>query len=139
MKMITVNRKCNDTAEIASALLPVFEKYPELVFAYLFGSLATGSGGNMSDVDLAVYVDRQCGFSFSQKLRFHGDCCRVLRRNDVDVVVINQTRNLLLLEQIIRNGKIILNRDQAILDDFSLKIQHLALDFRLHRKRVMGI
>lgn len=137
--MITANRKYNDTSEIASALQPVLEKYPELVFVYLFGSLATGSGGNMSDVDLAVYVKQQGSFTFLRKLQFHGDCCRVLRRNDVDVVVLNLTRNLLLLEQIIRNGVIILNRDQTILDDFSLKIQHSALDFRLHRKRVMGI
>lgn len=137
--MITVNRKCDDTTEIASTLQPVFEKYPEFVFVYLFGSLAMGSAGKMSDVDLAVYVKQQCNFSFSQKLQFHGDCCRVLQRNDVDVVVLNQTRNLLLLEQIIRNGEIILKRDQSVLDDFFLKIQHSALDFRLHRKSVMGI
>lgn len=136
---MAVNRKCNDTAEIGSMLQPVFGKYSELVFVCLFGSLARGNGWETSDVDLAIYVKQQSIFSFSRKLQFHGDCCRVLRRNDVDVVVVNQTRNLLLLEQIIRNGVIILNRDQTILDDFSLKIQHSALDFRSHRQRVMGI
>ncbi len=136
---MTVKRKYNDAAEIGSILQPVLGKYPEFVFAYLFGSLARGNGWKMSDVDLAVYVKRPSSFSFSQKLQFHGDCCRVLGRNDVDVVVLNQTRNLLLLEQIIRDGEIVLNRDQALLDDFSLRIQHSALDFRSHRKRVMGI
>ncbi len=129
----------NDTVKIASTLQPVFEKYPELVFVYLFGSLAKGSGWKTSDVDLAIYVDSQSDFSFSKKLQFHGDCCRVLQRNDIDVVVVNQTRNLLLLDQITRTGKVILNREQTALDDFSLKIQHSAIDFRLHRKRAMGI
>ena len=124
---------------IGSTLQPVWEKFPEIVFAYLFGSLARGSGWETSDVDLAIYVKQPDSFSFSRKLEFHGDCCRILQRNDVDVVVLNQTRNLLLLDQVMRDGEIVLNRDQGVLDDFFLKIQHAALDFKWHRKRVMGI
>jgi uncharacterized protein len=137
--MIAGKHKFNISAEISSKLQPVFARYSELVFVYLFGSLARESAWKTSDVDLAIYVKQHGCFSFSRKLLFHGDCCRVLQRNDVDVVVLNQTRNLLLLEQIIRDGELIMNSDQTRVDDFSLKIQHLALDFRAHRKIVMGI
>ncbi len=133
------NSKNNDIVEITSLLEPVWRKYPVIVFAYLFGSLASGHGWKTSDVDIAVYLETRDAFSFSGKLEFHGDCCRVLRRNDVDVIILNQTRNLLLLDEITRTGKVILNRDQGILDDFTLKIQHSAMDFILHRKRMMGV
>ncbi len=30
---------------------------PEIIFAYLFGSVAKGTAGNKSDVDVAIFLD----------------------------------------------------------------------------------
>jgi predicted nucleotidyltransferase len=127
------------TTDLGKILQPIFQKYPELVFAYLFGSFADGSAGATSDIDLAVYVNDPLGFPFSRKLQLHGDCCRALKRNDVDLVVLNQSRNLLLIEEILRNGQIILNRNQSVQDAFFLKKLHTAIDFRNQRKKVIGV
>ncbi len=78
----------------------VFEKYEQIAFAYLFGSVATGEQTAMSDVDIAIYLRQGVHFSFDDTLQFQGDCCRILKRNDVDVLVLNNTRNLILLEDI---------------------------------------
>ena len=121
------------------SLYRVFRQYPVIAFAYLFGSQATGEQSALSDIDVAIYIDRGAAFTFDDKLHFHGECCRTLKRNDVDVVVLNDTKNLILLEQIIRHGKLIYNISQQQLDEFELKILHLACDFRTQRYREMGV
>ncbi len=120
-------------------LQSVFQKYPELVFAYLFGSHAEETAKNGSDIDLAVYVTNPEAFSFSRKLQLHGDICRTLQYNDVDLVVLNQSNNLLLIEEILRKGQLIYNTSQALVDDFFVNKLHSAMDFRAQRKRNMGV
>ena len=90
-------------------------------------------------MDITVYLGKGACFSFEDSLHFQGDCCRVLKRNDVDVLVLNNTRNLLLLEEIIRNGQIIYNTDSKLLDDFELGTLHVACDFKLQRLRELGV
>jgi predicted nucleotidyltransferase len=117
----------------------VFKKYEQIAFAYLFGSVANGEQTALSDVDIAVYISKGVHFSFEDTLHFQGDCCRVLKRNDVDVLVLNNTRNLILLEDIIRHGRIIYNTDSRLLDDFELNTLHVAHDFKWQRLRELGV
>lgn len=124
-------------AEISQALEPVFSSTAQVLSAILFGSLATGDCTGKSDVDIAVYVKDPGVFSFRDRLALHGNCCRALRRNDVDLVVMNQLANLILLENIIRQGKVIYSIDDNELDFFIVKKLHQAIDFRLQRDRAM--
>lgn len=128
-----------ERAALINKLRPVLAGYPEIIFGYLFGSKALGTDGATSDVDLAVYVLDQRTFSFARKLTLHGDCCRALQRNNVDLVVLNQTRNLMLLEQIVQHGVIILDQDPGQRLDVEVKILHQALDFRQQRQRETGV
>ncbi len=123
---------------IKKLLKPVFEKHIEILSTYLFGSCAEGGGTALSDIDLAIFVKNPKSFSLTDKLSVHADCCRVLKRNDIDLVVLNQTRNLILLEQIIKKGIIIWNKNSPLFDDFELKTLHLAQDFKYQRYREMG-
>jgi predicted nucleotidyltransferase len=120
--------KNNNT--LKDSLKCVCKKYPDIVFAYLFGSYATGEQTAMSDIDLAIYLKSESEFNFNKLLLFHGDCCRALKRNDVDVLVLNTAKNLILLQDIILTGKIIYNANQTILDDFELRTLHAVHDFR---------
>ncbi len=123
----------------AEILKKVFIKYEQIVFAYLFGSVAKGEHTALSDIDIAVYLCKGACFSFEDTLHFQGDCCRILKRNDVDVLVLNSTRNLVLLEDIIRNGQLIYNTDFELLDDFELNTLHVAYDFKWQRLRELGV
>jgi hypothetical protein len=38
------------------------------------------------------------------RLELYADCCRVLKRNEVDVVMVNKAKNLFLMDEIVRNG-----------------------------------
>jgi predicted nucleotidyltransferase len=117
----------------------VFENYEQIAFAYLFGSVATGEQTALSDIDIAIYLRQGAHFSFDDTLQFQGDCCRILKRNDVDVLVLNKTRNLILLEDVIRNGQIIYNTDPDLLEGFELGTLHVAYDFKWQRLRELGV
>ncbi len=83
----------------------VMEKYHSILFACLFGSYALGEVTAISDI--AIFVEGKRGISSQEKLQFHWDGCRVLKKNDVDILVPNTTKNLFLLEYKIYTGKII--------------------------------
>ena len=108
----------------------VCKKYSEIAFAYLFGSYATDEQTETSDIDIAVYLNNKSDFNFNKLLLFHGDCCRALKRNDIDVLVLNTTKNLILLNDILTTGKIIYNSNQKLLDDFALRTSHAVHDFK---------
>ncbi len=126
---------------IKEKLLPLFSKYNgNVLFAYLFGSVAQGNMSPLSDVDLAVFLSRQNEKSyFDIKCSLYADFCRVLKRNDIDVVVLNTTTNIVLLDEIIRGGIVLVDRDIDLREEFEQKILHQAMDFKEQRITFLGV
>lgn len=125
-------------AEIKSKLEPVFEKYnSQLLFGYCFGSLASGQITKKSDIDLAFYVQPE-NVNLDFQLSLLADCSRILKRNDIDIVILNSLKNLILAEEIIRKGTLLFDFLEKIRTDYELKILHAAIDFRYQRKMIMG-
>lgn len=50
------DRTTTDKQQVLPKIIPVIASKPEIVFAYLFGSVAAESAGELSDVDLAVFL-----------------------------------------------------------------------------------
>lgn len=126
---------------INNIFTPLFEKYKDhVVFAYLFGSAATGNESKLSDVDIAIFIREGKGESCADiKLSLYADICRVLKRNDVDVLVLNTATNIILLDEIIRDGIVLFDRDPDLRKEFEYKVLHEAIDFKEQRIAVMGI
>ena len=126
---------------IRDAVLPVFEKYKnKVIFGYLFGSAAQKTGYPSRDVDIAVFLSGDGKKSaFDVKLSLYADFCRALKRNDVDVVVLNIAVNLMLLDEIVRYGVVLYDADPKAREEFELKIQHQAIDFKNQRLAIMGV
>ena len=125
---------------IKGALAPVFEKMRDnIAAAYPFGSGTNGQTSPMSDIDLAVLLTgKELGASFDIRLDLYADCCRVLKRNEVDVVVLNKTRNLFLLYDVVRNGILLFDGDSGLREEFEVMAVHDFIEFREHRIKVMG-
>ena len=126
--------------DIKKTLFPVFERSGSIRFSYLFGSMAKGEVAPLSDIDVAVYlsyVDREAFFDV--KLSLHRDICRALNRNDVDLVVLNTVANNMLIEDIIRHGVVIYDRDIDAREDYEVTSLHQAIDFKTQRLAVMGV
>lgn len=126
---------------VVNNLIHVLNKYEHRVlFAYLFGSRARGEGASSSDIDIAVYFAEGTRAShFETKLALYADFCRALKRNDVDIVVLNDTTNLILLDEITRAGIVLYDRNPEVRMDFELRVLHRSLDFKSHRLAIMGV
>ncbi|MBD3792275.1 MAG: nucleotidyltransferase domain-containing protein [Campylobacterales bacterium] len=92
-------------------------------FAYLFGSYARGDAIERSDVDVAVYLVDP---SFDNRLRIHHDLAAALNK-EVDVVVLNDVKNMYLLKDILDEGVVVKESDER--DFFEVKKYHEILDF----------
>ena len=125
----------NSPAEVAFKLRQVFKEFPEGAFSYLFGSVAEGTAGPLSDIDIAVLLDP---FRLESILPLHNALCRALKRDEIDLLILNQTKNIILLEEIVRHGILIYEKDPIARLDFEWKIIHQAIDFRETRKRIFG-
>lgn len=126
--------------DIIKTLSTVFERSGSIRFAYLFGSVAKGEVAPLSDIDVAVYLSNvDPGALFDIKLSLYGDICRALNRNDVDLVVLNTVANNMLIEDIIRHGVVIYDRDIEAREDYEVTSLHQAIDFKTQRLAVMGV
>jgi predicted nucleotidyltransferase len=125
---------------IKRALLPLFEKYRgKVAFAYLFGSVAAGEAAPLSDVDIAVFIEAGNRETFfDDRLSLYADICRALKSNDVDLLVLNSATNLVILEEVVRHGVVLYDRDSDRREAFELRVLHQAIDFRHQRVAVMG-
>lgn len=78
-------------------------------FAYLFGSLARGDSGPLSDLDLAVYLDGRLDL-FTYRLKLMEALAKVLKTEKFDLVVLNNSP-IVLTHEVIKDG-IVLKDDR---------------------------
>ena len=106
--------------EIERALAGALAAWPMVRAAWLFGSVATGSAGRLSDVDVAILGGES--LSFDERARLAVDLARAAGR-PCDVVVAEQASPVLGLA-IVDTGRRFLCRDAAAADaweDFALR------------------
>lgn len=81
---------------------------PEILFAYLFGSLAGGVQKPFSDVDIAVYIAGNVNFGEIQ-LDILESLTDVLQTDEIDLVVLN-TASLPLVINVLKAKRILVDR-----------------------------
>ncbi len=126
-------------AEIEDRLSHVWSNHPEIQFAYLFGSAAESSVAQPHDIDIAVYAEAQGETRVDWITGLHGDLCDALHTNAVDLIHLNVTDNIMLLDEIVRKGRVIRGGDSEIRKFFEAGIWHRAIDFKEKRMRCMGV
>ena len=130
-----------DMEYLKTKLDPIFSRYhEEIIAAYLFGSTSKGVASQSSDIDIAVLSrnrDKKNGADL--KFRMYADLCRALKRNDVDVVLLNLSGNLMLNDEIVRQGKVLYTTDDNAREEFELNVLHRCTDFKFQRRYAMGI
>ena len=101
-----------------------------VIFAYLFGSHARGDASSRSDVDVAVYLR---DLSLERRLRLHHTLQKELKC-EVDLLVLNETRNIYLLENVLKKG--ILLKDAPERPEFEVDTNLAILDFKAFRRYI---
>lgn len=100
-------------------------------FAYLFGSQASGSSGEKSDVDIAVMLPLEMKKEerFGLRLNLMGAISKIFKK-EVDIIVLNDIRSLFFKYIIMKEGKIIYQENEASVADFESKTLGMYFDFR---------
>lgn len=110
-------------------------------FAYLFGSLAYQNFTLQSDVDLAVYLDEKTVKDFFDKrLDLIKETSQLFKR-DSDIVILN-TAPIFLKYVIIKEGKLIFNKNDSRRIDFELKSLNDYFDYmptlKIYNERILS-
>lgn len=102
-----------DVDDLVAKLQAALASREDVVFAYLFGSRGAGSTHPRADVDVGVFLRGPTGADPAEwpKLALTNLLTSALRRDDVDVVLLNDASPALAFEAL--RGKLILSRDEG--------------------------
>jgi len=90
----------------------IFQSYTQIKLVYFFGSRAKKEEGPLSDYDFAVYLDeRDTRKMFDIKLELMDKISRLLKTDRIEVVIMNFVESPEMKYNIIREGKLIFERE----------------------------
>ena len=89
----------------------IFQGHADVKLAYLFGSVATGNTGPLSDYDFAVYLDTRNAARISQiKAALFNELSQALTTDHLDIVILDAAESPELKYAIIKDGVLLLAR-----------------------------
>ncbi len=115
--------------EIKQKIRPIFEKDKDILFVYLFGSQVTGKINFESDIDVAVFLDeKRVSDIFKKRLLLIGKLEGILKTT-TEVVILNEIKSIFFKFVIIKEGKVIFERDQGKRKDFEFRTMQEYYDY----------
>lgn len=108
----------------------ILNQYHNVQFAYLFGSYAEGTHNDSSDIDIAVYLNDT---SLDAKLSLGYTLGKILKK-EIDLVILNDVKNIYLLESILYKGVVVKDAEERAL--FEVQKNHEIIDFKNFRRYI---
>ena len=116
---------------VKEAIREMLKKHEEILFAYLHGSFVKKDA--FRDIDVAIYLERMPASVLEYELQMETDLMKALRKYIVDVRVLNGAP-LSFKYNVIKDGIVLLSKDDDKRADFEEKTIVLYLDFLPYRK-----
>jgi len=110
--MIHISQLPENIDELLPLAFDYLRSDEDILFAYLFGSLARKKAGPLSDVDIAVYCEEGSFFP-EKKLEILGNLVGILKTDEIDLVVLNRAP-LAIRMKILENKKVIVDKAPLI-------------------------
>ena len=114
----------------------ILERYPNIIFAYLFGGLAKGRISPVSDIDIAVYLANVDDI-LEVKLEILSLLSDTLNTDEIDLVILN-TAPLPLRARIIQNKKVLVDKDPALRYSFESLVLREYFDFSIKERAIFS-
>ncbi len=109
----------------------------EVVFAYLFGSAATGALTPRSDVDVALFTAPNTD-THTVLLTVARACARHLGSDAIDVLLLN-TAPISLAGRVLMTRQILLDRDPPVRHRYESLHARMFQDFRIREHRLLAL
>lgn len=133
--MIKQNALPSDILSRLELLKPLFLSDHRIVFAYLFGGLASGIQRPLSDVDIAVYLD-SCVDKAEAKLDIIGMLADALKTDEIDLVILNDAP-ISLVGRILKNKRLIADKQPFIRHSFESLALREFFDFSRREQDIL--
>lgn len=118
--------------ELKSVVYSTLIKNPQILIAYIFGSLVKGNFKEYSDIDVAVYTKEE--FSWQDFYILYGNLTKEIHSDRVDLVWLNKAEPIISFE-IIKTGKVLFYRNVDTLNDFELTVKKRYYDYVIYLKK----
>ena len=117
--------------ELKQKLAASLSEEKDILFAYLFGSATRGGFNQESDLDIAVYFDDRMkpDEQFQKRIRLM-EYLQNRTGRKVEVLNLIEITSIFFKFVIIKEGKVILERDHSSRVDFELKTMNEYYDFQ---------
>lgn len=123
-------RQLSSNIQIKKDIKKILEKDKDVLFAYLFGSQATGLTHGFSDVDIACYFKPgNMKYYLKKDNQLLGDLAVGLHTSKFDLVLLN-VASLVLKFRVISDGEVIFSRDEQLRVDFETLTLYRYFDFK---------
>jgi len=109
----------------------IFKFYPEIKLVYFFGSKIKREDGFLSDYDFAVYLEeKDTKKLFEIKIDLINRLTKILKTDEIDLVILNTAESPELKYNIIKDGELIFEQEpyKVLIEP---KILNEYFDFRL--------
>jgi len=126
----------HDLKRLFPLLKNELEKEKDVIFAYIFGSYAEGREGPLSDFDIGIFLKNTSKDFFERKIEFNNLVTSILKTDEVDIVILNEA-NVEISFNIIKNGFLLLSKDEKSRIEYEKKIIKCYMDFDYYRKRMI--
>ncbi|WP_207669239.1 type VII toxin-antitoxin system MntA family adenylyltransferase antitoxin [Fonticella tunisiensis] len=101
---------------------------------YIFGSYAKGENTQGSDVDIAVLLEHN--YNPLDKINILGDLIDILKRDDIDLVILNSS-NSVLSYRVIKYEKVVYQESEETKVLFKCKVLKKYMDMEYFRRNQM--
>jgi len=105
-----------------------FNNCDHIACAYLFGSVAKGIEGALSDIDIAVLLENHSDIE-SERTKIESGICNALKRSDIDLIILNEAP-FSLAYRILRDGIVLIAPNLKAKENFEVRTIMNYLDFQ---------
>ena len=134
--MIKYNKLPANIEDLIPKALTYLQSMPDILFAYLFGSLGKGKHFPLSDVDIAVYLKEPLDVP-EKKMEILGVLIDILQTDEIDLVVLNNAP-LPLKMRILESRKVVVDREPFLRHNYESLTMREYFDFSILEKQILN-
>jgi len=122
---------------ILEPIKDIVKDIEEIEFAYLFGSYATDSNTQNSDIDIAIFVKDDSSL-LDAHLHTHHQL-EIKLKKEIDVVTLNNAKNFHLIKDILDQGIVIKDSEDDKREMYEIYKMHEIIDYLQERHQSRSI